>query len=73
MPPERFSLIRITVGEDAYRAEPNNTPTARAILKALPIEASGNRWGDEIYFQIAVHRPAEPDARAEFDLGELGY
>ena len=73
MPQERSSTIRITVGEDTYRAELNDTSTARAILEALPIEASGNRWGDEIYFQIAVHRPAEPDARAEFDPGELGY
>ena len=73
MPQERSSTIRITVGEDTYRAELNDTSTARAILEALPIEASSNRWGDEVYFQIAVHRPAEPDARAEFDPGELGY
>ena len=66
-------LIRITAGEISLAAELDDSPTAAAILDALPIQASGNRWGDEIYFSIAVKEKAAPDARAEMDVGELAY
>jgi hypothetical protein len=65
--------IRITVGEVVLSAELNDSPTATAILAALPIEASGNRWGDEIYFAIPVHEKIAPDARSAMEVGELAY
>jgi hypothetical protein len=65
--------IRITVGDTVLTAELNDSPTAQDILAVLPIEASGSRWGDEIYFSIPVQRSEEPDARAAFAVGELGY
>ena len=65
--------ICITVGEVVLSAELNDSPTAAAILAALPIEASGNRWGEEIYFAISVHEKAAPDARADMEVGELAY
>ena len=53
-------------------AELNDTPTAEVVWKALPISASGNTWGDEIYFRIPVS--AEPDDLKEVvDLGDLAY
>lgn len=65
--------IRILVGDAEFAAELNDSPTAAAIADALPIEASANTWGAEIYFCIDVDHEAEPDARAEFGIGELGY
>jgi hypothetical protein len=65
--------IRVTVGDVVFSAELNDSPTAAAILAALPIEESGNRWGDEIYFAIPVHEKAAPDARADMEVGELAY
>ena len=65
--------IRITVGKVVLSAELNDSPTAAAILAALPIEASGNRWGEEIYFAIPVHEKSAPDARADMEVGELAY
>ena len=65
--------IRITAGEVSLEAELNDSPTAAAILAALPIEASGNRWGEEIYFSIPVKEKAAPDARADMAVGELAY
>ncbi|MBM3891678.1 MAG: hypothetical protein FJ388_21400 [Verrucomicrobia bacterium] len=64
--------IRITVGSVCLAAELNTSRTAEAILRALPIEASGNRWGDEIYFGVPVVAEAE-DAKEVVALGDLAY
>ena len=64
--------ITITAGALELNAELNDTPTAEAIWNALPISASGNTWGDEIYFGIPV--AAEPDDLKEIvDFGDLAY
>jgi hypothetical protein len=65
--------IRITAGDRSVSAELNDSPTAAAVLAALPITASGNRWGDEIYFAIPVTEKGAPDARADMEVGELAY
>lgn len=65
--------IRIVVGGQSLAAELNDSPTAEAILAALPIEGSGNRWGEEIYFSIPVYEGLSPDARADMEVGELAY
>lgn len=65
--------IRIQAGEVSLAAELNDSPTADAVWQALPVEATGNRWGDEIYFAIPVSAKRAPEARAEVEVGELGY
>ena len=65
--------ILITAGNVSVPAELKNTPTAQAIWDALPVEGSANTWGDEIYFEIPVNQPQESEARAEVEIGELGY
>lgn len=66
---------RITIGAGPVTAEAelNDTPTARRIWEELPVAGRANTWGDEIYFQIPVEMDEAPDARAEVDVGELGY
>lgn len=64
--------IRIRAGGVEAIAELNNTKTADAIWEALPLTASGNTWGDEIYFSIPV-KLAEEDGQAIVSLGDLGY
>jgi uncharacterized protein len=64
--------IRITAGDVQATAVLNQSETARAIWAALPIEARGSTWGDEIYFGIPVDR-GEEEARAVVDLGDLAY
>ncbi len=54
-------------------AELDDTPTARAVLGALPIDGIAHVWGDEIYFEIPLGLPLEPEARANVEIGELGY
>ena len=65
--------ILINAGNVQVEAELNSSPTAKAVFDALPITASGNRWGEEIYFEIPVNEELELDATDEVALGELGY
>ena len=64
--------IRITAGEVKSEARLNASKTATAIWDALPIEAKGQTWGDEIYFDIGLTAPAE-QAREVVDVGDLAY
>jgi hypothetical protein len=65
--------ITISASGVSLPAELNDNPTAQQIAAALPIEGRANTWGDEIYFEIPVIAGQEPDARAEVEVGELGY
>jgi hypothetical protein len=65
--------ITITAGSVSLTAELNDSPTARQVWDALPVEGRANLWGDEIYFGIPVKADQEPDARADVAIGELGY
>jgi hypothetical protein len=64
--------IRITAGSVGATATLNDSATAQAIWKALPIDAVGSTWGDEIYFGIPVQQD-EDDAKAVVEVGDLGY
>ena len=66
------NMILITAGGVSQKAELNDSPTALKIWEALPMEASANTWGDEIYFGIPVHTElSEPKELVE--KGDLGY
>ncbi len=64
--------IRITAADVVVEAELNDSACAQAIAAALPIEASANTWGEEIYFSIDVDCSPE-DPQAVVELGDLGY
>ncbi len=68
-----MATIIISAGTVSLQAELSDSPTAREIWEALPIEGAARIWGDEIYFEIPVTAKQAPDARAEVDVGELGY
>ena len=64
--------IKITAGDVIAYGELNDTVTAQKIWDALPIEARGSTWGDEIYFAIPV-QTGEENAQAVVDMGDLAY
>jgi hypothetical protein len=66
------NFIRITAGAVTATAVLNDSHTAEAIWQALPIEATGSTWGDEIYFSIPVHL-GEENGQEVVELGDLGY
>jgi hypothetical protein len=65
--------ITITAGAVSMQAELNDSPTAQKISESLPITGRANTWGDEIYFEIPVQAEQAADARADVEVGELGY
>lgn len=65
--------ILIEAGEIVAEAELDDTPTARAVYEALPLEASAMTWGDEIYFEIPVVEDLDDTAREVVEMGDLGY
>jgi hypothetical protein len=68
-----MNIISIGFKNLTVEAALNDSPTASEIWSHLPIEAHTNTWGDEIYFEIPVNMPQEPDAREQVEIGELGY
>jgi hypothetical protein len=65
--------VRFRIGDIELQTEWNGSDTARKIQTALPIEATGNYWGGEIYFAIPVKTGLEPDAREVVEPGTVAY
>lgn len=65
--------IKIISGSLALEAVLYATPTADAVWECLPLHASANIWGDEIYFSIPVQAALEPEARDVVEVGDMGY
>lgn len=64
--------IRITAGTISGEATLNDSRTADAIWRALPVEGRGSTWGDEIYFSIPVS--CDPESPREVvEMGDLAY
>ena len=64
----RFEFATITL-----EAELLDTPTAKAILAALPITSSALTRGEEVYFDVPVEVGREKAARAIVTPGEIAY
>jgi Cyclophilin-like len=65
--------IRFDFGKQTLDADLFDTPTANAVLVALPISASALTWGEEVYFDVPVHVAREKGARAIITPGEIAY
>ena len=68
-----MARIRFDFGSLTLEAELLDTPTAKAIVAALPINSSALRWGEEVYFDVPVKVKREKDARAIVTPGEVAY
>lgn len=65
--------ICIKAGDIEVKGVLNDSLTAKLIWEKLPIESSGNLWGDEIYFSIPISSELDETARDKVKLGDLGY
>jgi len=67
------SRIRISWPRGSLEASLDDTPTARALVAALPCESDANTWGEEVYFSLPVKAALEADARQVVDPGTVCF
>jgi hypothetical protein len=68
-----MTKIAITCGGVRLTVVLRDTPTARAILEALPFESRAQTWGEEVYFATPLSLERESDARDLVEPGELAF
>ena len=65
--------IKISAGNVVVSAELDDTDAANRLWEALPLQASANTWGDEIYFAVGSDAELDDTAQETVELGALGY
>jgi len=68
-----MKTILLTFETFSLEAELLDTPTANAIYDKLPLSASIQAWGKELYFTIPVSANLENDAREIVEEGDLAF
>ncbi|GLV83431.1 hypothetical protein Slala03_31200 [Streptomyces lavendulae subsp. lavendulae] len=65
--------IRISWPAGLLTATLDDTPTSKALAAALPISASANTWGEEVYFDTGVSVALEDDAQQVVEPGTVAF
>lgn len=65
--------MKIITSKGTFEVELNNSETAKAILEALPIESTVNKWGDEIYGYVKEDIELEEEATDVVEKGAVCY
>ncbi|HTF15684.1 MAG TPA: cyclophilin-like fold protein [Burkholderiales bacterium] len=68
-----YARIKISWPKGAANATLNDTPTARAIVAALPLKAKAQTWGEEVYFEIPVTAKLEGSAKQVVPPGTVCF
>lgn len=68
-----MAKIRILTGKTQFEFALADTPTAQALLEALPFESVAQTWGEEVYFEAPVNADLEPEARQTVEPGTLCF
>ncbi|WP_030411984.1 cyclophilin-like fold protein [Streptomyces sp. NRRL S-1448] len=65
--------IRISWPTGQLTATLDDTPTAAALMAALPVDATAHTWGEEVYFDTGLSPALEPDARQVVEAGTVAF
>jgi uncharacterized protein len=65
--------IRIAWDLGEVFARLDDTPSAQAVLAALPLQATASTWGDEVYLSARLPLRTEDNARQVVEPGTVCY
>jgi len=65
--------ISITIQNQLFAAELNDTPAAKQLLDALPLKLHMSRWGQEYYGDCGLEIALDERAREIVEVGEIAY
>ncbi|MFF4350514.1 cyclophilin-like fold protein [Streptomyces sp. NPDC001530] len=65
--------IRISWPAGHLTATLDDTPTARALAKALPLASTGRTWGEEVYFDTGLSVALEESAQQVVAPGTVAF
>lgn len=68
-----YARIRIAWPKGAASATLEDTPTARALVAALPTNAKAQTWGEEVYFELPVSAKLEANAKQVVPAGSVCF
>ncbi|HZT63640.1 MAG TPA: cyclophilin-like fold protein [Burkholderiales bacterium] len=68
-----YARIRIAWPKGAVSATLEDTPTARALVEALPTNAKAQTWGEEVYFELPVKAKLEASAKQVVPPGSVCF
>jgi hypothetical protein len=68
-----YARIKIAWPKGAVSATLNDTPTARALVAALPVKAKAQTWGEEVYFELPVKAMLEGSAKQVVPPGTVCF
>ena len=68
-----FARIRISWPKGAASATLDDTPTARGLVAALPVNAKAQTWGEEVYFEFPIKAKLESGAKQVVPPGTVCF
>jgi uncharacterized protein len=68
-----MAKLRIEAGKAHFEVELVDTPTAAAVLAALPFSSTAQTWGEEVYFEAPVKAKLEAGAKQVVEPGTLCF
>jgi hypothetical protein len=68
-----YARIRIAWPKGSASATLEDTPTARALVNALPVKAKAQTWGEEVYFEVPVKATLESAAKQVVPPGTICF
>jgi uncharacterized protein len=68
-----MTRVRLQAGKVSIEMELKDTATTKALIAALPFEASAQTWGEEVYFTTPVSVELEPDAKQVVEAGTVCF